>query len=153
MPRKSVKRVEEAEHIINLDADAFAPNRWHVVRHIRGGSFKWDPTKMKLYLSKFQRDSKSIPGSQLFKELASRPIFNANLLDYLLAHPYLIPEEWKTDERGRTRYIFFWGTIYRNVGGDLCVRCLYWTGEKWWWSDHWVKFEWTAQYPAALRAA
>jgi len=38
---------------------------------------------------------------------------NANVLDYLLAHPELIPEDWKN------KYVFFWGTIYRYSSGGL----------------------------------
>jgi hypothetical protein len=33
--------------------------------------------------------------NSLREELIARPVFNANLLDYLLKNPHLIPAEWK----------------------------------------------------------
>jgi hypothetical protein len=119
--------VKLVERVIDLDADPFAPNNWKVEKHQHGGSFKWDPKQVQFYLSEPQRKEKSIEGNKLHKELEGKPVFNANLLDYLLAHPNLIPEEWKQDEKGRTRYIFFWGTIYRGSGDATCM-CVASTG-------------------------
>ena len=69
---------------------------------------------------------------------------NANILDYLLAHPELIPEEWKG------KYIFFWGTIYRLSDGRLCVRYLIWNGSEWDWSYDWLDDDFNSDSPAAL---
>lgn len=135
------------EHIINCDADPFVPNGWKVEEHRKGGRFKWDASQVALYLSKGQRDGKVIEGNKLRKELADKPVYNATVLDYLLANPDLIPEEWKG------KYVFFWGTIYRGSGGDLCVRYLYWYGGRWGWGDGWLGSGWDDFSPAAVPAS
>jgi hypothetical protein len=145
--------VKLVEHVIDLDADPFVPNNWKVEKHQQGGSFKWDPKQVQFYLSEPQRKEKSIEGNKLRKELEGKPVFNANLLDYLLAHPHLIPEDWKQDEKGRTRYIFFWGTIYRHSDDYLYVRCLDWGDGGWDWGHGWLDRGWIVDGPAALRAS
>jgi hypothetical protein len=144
--------VKALEHIINCDADPFVPAGWSVEEHQKGGSFKWNSAEVQFYLSKLQKQGKVIKGDELRKELAGKPVLNANVLDYLLAHPHLIPEAWKKDERGFTRYIFFWGTIYRNSGGSLFVRYLGWGGDRWRWDCRWLGCGWSDDDPAALRA-
>ena len=111
------------EHIVNLNDDPSIPNEsWKVYKHQRNGIFKWNPNEIQLYLSEKQKSGKSINGDKLRKELEGKQVFNANLLDYLLGHPHLIPEDWEKDEHGHTRHIFFWGTIYRN---PMYYKCLY----------------------------
>lgn len=107
------------EHIIDCDADPFVPEGWSVAEHRNGGAFKWNATNVSLHLDEGQRDGRWIEGNKLRKELANKPVLNANVLDYLLAHPHLIPEEWKG------KAVFFWGTIYCDRGGGLCVRYLF----------------------------
>jgi hypothetical protein len=145
-------KVKILRHVINLNADPFIPNGWKVKHHEQGGSFKWDPAQVQFYLSEPQRKEKMIEGTTLRKALGGKSVFNANLLDYLLAHPGLIPEEWKQDGKGRTLYIFFWGSIYRSLSGGLCVRCLYWHDGSWRWSCIYLGDDWDVQFPAALRA-
>ncbi|MEK7576265.1 MAG: hypothetical protein AAB482_01085 [Patescibacteria group bacterium] len=140
-------------HLIDCDADPFTPNGWKVEEHRKGGELTWDQTKVNLYLSSNQIGDRVIKGDKLRRELASEPVLNANVLDYLFAHPDLIPEEWKVDAEGRTRYIFFWGTIYRDSGGGLCVRCLYWYGGRWLWFCDWLAHGWYVDGPAALLAS
>lgn len=134
------------EHVIDCDANPFVPNGWKVEEHQKGGQFKWDTAKVALYLSQFQKDG-VIEGNKLRKELVGKPVLNANVLDYLLAHPHLIPEEWKG------KYLFFWGTIYRGSGGRLCVRCLRWGGGRWHWYCDWLFRDWFDGGPAVLRAS
>ena len=88
-----------------------------------------------------------IRGTELREELKGKPVLNANVLDYLLKHPELIPEEWKG------KAVFFWGTIYRDSRGNLCVRCLYWDGSRWYWSHNWLDDFWLADNLALLLAA
>ncbi len=57
---------------------------------------------------------------------------NVNVLDYLLANPSLIPEEWKG------KNVFFRGTIDRNSDGLLYGRCLHWFGSEWSSSLDWL---------------
>ena len=143
----------ETNHVIDLDADPFVPNGWSVEEHKKGGEFKWDPKKIQLHLSENQKGDKYVGGNKLRRELVSLPTLNANVLDYLLKHPELSPEDWKRDEKGNTRYIFFWGTIYRHSGGDLYVRYLCWDRGEWRWRCGWLDGGWYRDSPAAVSAS
>jgi hypothetical protein len=79
-----------------------------------------------LYLSAEQMHGEITQGYKLREELKDKNVLNACIFDALFANPNLIPEDWKQDKQGRTRYIFFWGTIFRGADGRLYVRCLYW---------------------------
>jgi hypothetical protein len=103
---------------------------------------EWNPAKVCLHLSPNQQSGKIIKGHKLRKELEKEPVLNANVCDYLLAHPELIPEEWKG------KHIFFWGTIYRGSDGDLYVRYLYWCGSQWHWDYYWLGDDWSSDNPA-----
>ena len=131
------------ERLIDCDVNPFIPNGWSVEEHKKGGMFKFNPEKISLHLSKKQKKG-SIGGHDLRKELSDKPVINANVLDYLLAHPELIPEEWKG------KYIFFWGTIYRRSDGGLYVRGLYGDGSKWGWGCRWLDIDFNSGCPAAL---
>lgn len=131
------------KHIIDCDADPFCPESWQVVEHRKGGQLEWDPTKMELYLCE-QEKTGSIQGNELRKILADKPVLNACVLDYLLANPHLIPEEWKG------KAIFFWGTIYRSSDGNLYVRYLDWYGKGWGWSDFWLDTYTSEDLPATV---
>lgn len=150
-------------HFIDLNANPFIPGYdWKVKQHQGGDYLKWDSAKVQLYLCKSQQNGKSISGKKLSKELRGKSVLNANVLDYLLAHPYLIPDEWKGDEYRLN--IFFWGTIYEN-SDDLYVRYLYFDNSKWkshyrelkgWWGFGYCQLHggvWGIEDPAALRAA
>lgn len=132
------------DHAIDCDADPFVPDGWSVEEHQKGGVFKWDPDKVTFYLSGGQKPGRWIKGNKLRKELADKPVLNANVLDYLLAHPHLIPEEWKR------KPMFFWGTIYRDQRGDRCVRCLLWDEGRWQWRAHNIDFDWDDFHYAAI---
>ncbi|EKD56250.1 MAG: hypothetical protein ACD_58C00247G0001 [uncultured bacterium] len=135
--------IKYLEQLIDCDSMPFIPNGWSVKDHKKGGFFKFDPAKISLYLSKKQNKG-SVGGRDLLKDLADKLVINANVLDYLLAHPELIPEEWKG------KFVFFWGTIYRDSDGDLHVRCLNWDGSKWIWIYGWLDYNFYSGSPAAL---
>ncbi|MBI4281254.1 hypothetical protein HY625_00350 [Candidatus Uhrbacteria bacterium] len=122
---RGIARVERILHLIDLDAEPYIPDGWKKEEHTKGVQFEWNPKKVQIYLSKKQKGEKYIKGNRLRRELAKKPVFNANLLDYLLAHPEIIPDEWKG------RAVFFWGTIYRLADDGLVVRCLCWNGGQW----------------------
>lgn len=115
------------KHIIDTDADPFIPEGFTLMEHKKSGLLKLDVLKISLYLSEKQKRG-GIKANNLKKELSSKPVMNANVLDYLLEHQELIPEEWKSES------IFFWGTIYCDLHNNPCVRYLYWLGSKWYWS-------------------
>ncbi|OJI06917.1 hypothetical protein BK004_02160 [bacterium CG10_46_32] len=133
-------------HVIDCDADPFLSESWSVEQHVKGGQLEWDPAKVALYLTE-EQNCGSIKGDKLREELKSRHVLNANVLDYLLANPHLIPEAWKG------KYVFFWGTIYRGPGGDLYVRCLDWGGDGWRWGCYWLDDGWRASNPALVLAS
>ncbi len=147
------------KHIVDLDADPFIPDFallralgykrsvWSVHQHCRGGKFVWDPRQVALYRSVNQQHPKTVPGRQPRRELKDQSVFNANLLDFLLAHKRLIPPDWKN------KLVCFWGTLYREAGGRVLVRCLCWSQEFGWNSTcQQVNFEPFRHYsPAAVR--
>lgn len=139
-------------HEIDLDVAPYEPEGLTAVEHRKGGQFIWDPSKVRLYLSPNQIGDKTIKGSVLCEELAGLPVFNANLLDYLLLYQHLIPKDWQNDESGKPRYIHFPGTKYRGTGGGLYVRCLYFGGGHWDWYYGWLDSGWLCHCPSALRA-
>lgn len=134
-------------HVINCDADPHCPDGWTVEEHTKGGQFEWNPDAVSLHLDEGQQDGRVIKGNELRKKLAKQPVLNSCVLDYLLANPQLIPDEWKS------KLVFFWGTIYRSSGGRLYVRCLYWGGGRWYWSYRWLGNDWRGRSPAAVRAS
>ncbi len=143
--------VREVEHIVDLDAKPLIPfSDWRVEEHKPGGKFKWNPDQVVFHLSPSQQDGKTIQGEKLLAEVATLSPYNANLLDYLLDRPHLIPESWKQDEKGQTRFIYFWGTIYRDSGGNLFVRCPHWHGGRWQAGYGWLGVGWDGRRPAAV---
>ena len=123
--------IKELHPVIDLDNDPIAFNDWKIKEHKKGGQFKWDPAKVDLFLDNEQRIG-GITGKKLRKKIAHIGIFNVNLLDYLLANPSLIPDQWKVDAKGATCFIFFWGTVYyRPSDQGLYVRCLHFNVCRW----------------------
>lgn len=146
--RLTAEEITATLHIINCDADPFVPSGLAGVEsHQKSGQFVFDPSKIDLYLSKKQKIGKVIKGDELLKELANKPVLNANVLDYLLAHPELIPESWKG------KAVFFWGTIYRGSFGFLFVRCLCFRDGEWHSDYSWLDRDWLGSNPAALLAS
>lgn len=121
-------------------------NNWTVKHHNRDlDQLDLDMSKIELYLSKKQQGSDGcINGNQLRKELDGKLVLNANVIDFLLAHQYLIPEEWKGNS------IFFWGTIYCD-GSDNSLFVRYLLYDDYGWScccgyldDEWLSWDYAA---------
>lgn len=124
---------------------------WVKVQRRKDGLYV-DGRKVVLHLSERQKGGRVLKGYELRDELTGKPVLNANVLDALYENPHLIPEDWKKDEAGNIRYIFFWGTIFRSPGPDgLCVRDLYFGGGTWRRSCGWLDGGWGG-VPAALLA-
>jgi len=131
------------------------PDGYAVEEHHKGGQLVFDPDRVWFYLSDDQKNNnKFIVGWSLRRELANMPVMNANVLDFLLANPDLIPEDWKMNAMGDTPHIFFWGTVYRShVPYRTIVRYLCWSVDSWVWSDHWIGDSWDRTAPAAMYAS
>jgi hypothetical protein len=138
------KQAEESKIVVDLDADPFVPKGLTVTEHKKGGQFEFNPAKVSLYLSKGQQDSNWIKGTDLQKELGGQPVLNVNLFDFYLAHPRLIPEDWKGKK------VFFWGTVYHDADGNLYVCCLSWDGAQWNWDLRWLEDNWFEFCPAVV---
>ena len=147
---EAVRRINSGEWIaqpnirlIDCNTAPFVPENWSVEQHIKGGLITFDSTKITLWLSDQQKNGR-VTGYELRQELTNKPVLNANVLDYLLAHQKEIPEEWKN------QYTFFWSTIYRDSDGDVVVRCLVWDGSQWRWGFSWLDIDFGSDRPAAL---
>lgn len=115
--------------------------------HKKMGKIAWKKDGMSLYLSEKQRNGNYIGGNDLRKELESQPVLNATVLDYLIEHPELYPEDWKG------KYIYFWGTIFRDSDGDLCVRFGCWSEGRVVSDCDWLDDVWGGRRPAASLAS
>lgn len=120
---------QTTKHVIDCDTAPFIPRGLEVHNHIKGGQLEWNPQKVMLYLPEKQKTGWVI-GFKIYDEIMRQPVLNANVLDYLLQHTELIPEEWEEKE------IHFWGTIYRTSPSSIDlikVRFLYrnWKDGKW----------------------
>ncbi len=144
---KGIWEAKEANHVIDCCADPFLPEGWKVEEHQKGVPIKWTESLVTLYIADDQKDGKWMKGDVLREVLKSQRVLNANVLDFLLKHPELIPEEWKTQR------VYFWGTIYRDSDGDLYVRFLCWYGDGWFWRYDWLGVDWGVSYPAAVLAS
>ena len=135
----------KTKHIINTNKKPLLPKdyeSWKIESHIKNG--KVDLSKIELYLSEKQKTG-YIEGNDLLKELEGKNVLNANVLDYLLEHPDLIPSKWKG------KHVYFWGTIYRDFDGGLCVRCLVSDGKSWDWRYYWLDDNFFGSFdPAAV---
>ena len=134
------------EHSINLDE--LAPDSvFTVEEHKKGGGLLWKPELVELH-SLYGQKTEVVTGDDYRKEYTGKHTFNACLLEYLLAHSYLIPELWKGLR------IFFWGTINRDpLNGNLYVRFLLWEDDKWQFRYHWLKNRMATSDVAALLVA
>lgn len=138
---------------INCDKTPKIPHtNWSIESHKKQGKILWEPEKISFYLSDKQKTDRII-GNDLQKGLEDKPVLNANVLDFLLENPHLIPESWKQDEQDRTRYIFFWGTIFRGSDEYLVVRDLCWGGGGWFSGCGWLDYGFDGQSPAAVCAS
>jgi hypothetical protein len=139
------------EHVVDCGQLVFCPKGWTVLPDKEQipsrvqGIINWNSDLVKLHLSPNQKGGKRIKGNELRKELVEGkvPVYTAHVLDYLLANPSLIPEEWKG------KAIFFWGTIYRSSGGNLYVRYFVWGGTGWSWGCSWLDNDWVGVNPSA----
>lgn len=122
----------------------FIPDGWTIEED--NGQTSFDPSDFALHLEPEQENS-YLEGTVLRERLKGKNTMSAAVLDYLLEHPDLIPEEWKG------KWVLFWGTVYRDSFGDPCVRCLYWRGGRWGWGSSWVGGDWNGNGPALVRAS
>jgi hypothetical protein len=140
---------DREEHVVDCSLPPFVPEGWTIAEESEQiasrlkGKFAITPETLALYLDPGQDDG-WIVGTDLRTRLAGKTVLPANVLDYLLVHPELIPESWKWHS------VFFWGTIYSNAVDGLSVRYPHWSGESWSWSYYWLGYECGFGHPAAV---
>lgn len=148
---------------VNLDAPPKLPFDGAEVKENAGGGWvKVERRKTGLYvngkkivlhLDEGQKDGKVMVGTKLKEALTGKSVEHPNILDALMEHTHLIPDDWKQDGQGRTIYIFFWAVVFRHRGGFLYVRCLYWDFGAWQTDCGWLGSGWDGRNPAAVRAS
>lgn len=81
-----------------------------------------------------------IKGEEKLKRLkeSGKIRLDADIFFALWENQHLIPESWKEQVNGNTRFIYFDGTVLRALKGPACIICLYWD-EKWKWSLDWLE--------------
>jgi len=97
----------------------------------------------------------SVKGEAKLERLkaAGHTRLDAKIFQTLWEDQQLIPESWKEKIDGKTRYIFFDGTILLRPGGRRCILCLYWSGGWWSWDSYWLGDGWDANDPSAVLAS
>ena len=142
--------------VVDLDVKPWVPSGYFVEQHVKGGQFAFDAEKVVLYWDDGQLSEDLIVGKELYenlkKKLKDKVLYNANLLDFLLSHSYLIPKDWKLQQ------VVFWGTIYYNGKGSQldngkgsqCVRYLYWHEDMWQWGDYWLGRHFGDHHPTVV---
>lgn len=131
-------------NVIDCESNPFVPDGWKIDEHFACGFVEFTPKNVSLYMPKKQEKG-NIGGNHLWTELWNKPFMNANVLDHLLAHPEIIPEEWKG------KCIFFWGTFYKDEHGIICVRYLKFLGNsKWSWGKRGLGCDFSSDSPAAI---
>ncbi len=137
-------------HVIDCTLEPSIPKGWSIkpedqIASRFQGELIWSPEKIRLHLDEAQQEG-TILGNKLKKKLEGQLVLPTNVGDYLIAHSALISSDLKG------KFVFFWGTIYRDSIDCLCVRYLYWDGRSWDWSHIWLDTDWAVQYPAAVLA-
>ncbi|MFA6604181.1 MAG: hypothetical protein WCT10_05115 [Patescibacteria group bacterium] len=122
-------------HLIDCDARPLTKYGWSIrsedqLPNVVHDQIEFDPTNVVFHLDDAQKKG-VVLGHDLKQKLAGKTVYNARVLDYLLAHPEIIPESWKTYEQDHIRYTVFWGTVYRDPDGDQRVCYLYWINSRW----------------------
>jgi hypothetical protein len=97
----------------------------------------------------------SIKGDEKLKRLKKSGYIrlDAKIFQTFWENQHLIPESWKEEVNGNTRYIFFDGTILRSPYGRRCALCLCWLGGEWRWGCYWLGNDWHAGDPSAVLAS
>ena len=150
--------IKPIDHVIDLGSPARLPFDGAVLEvhrgagivklERRGDDLCLNGKPLGLFFSRKQKNGKMVEGHTLRKELEKRGgNVSAKVLDYLVEHPELYPENWKKDSQ------VFWDDIFRDPSdGDLCVRCGCWSEGKVISSYRWLDGAWLVNLPAASSA-
>ena len=108
---------------INCDSDpANDEAGWIIVSSQKDGTYQLTAGDIKTV--SFESKTTAIQAEKIVQKLNGSGL-NACVLDYLLEHPEMIPEAWKT------KHVVFAGTIFKDAGGNRCVKALYFFDGSW----------------------
>lgn len=150
--RERAGLVQLEKYVIDCSAVPHVPEGWEIrpedqIKSCVTGLFDFNHSNVTLFdTEEFQ--SKGTDGYDLLLVHEGQPVLLANVLEYLLRYPELIPEAWKKG------IIIFWGTIYRHPDGAKVVRFLRWAT----WDDSyyeeylWLGQQWEDFFQAAVFA-
>lgn len=113
--------------------------------HYHDGKKAFEPKALQLHLEPEQK-SGYISGTELFERMKGKGL-NSNVLDYLYEHQELVPDEWKDG-----RLMYFWGTVFAAVSGNLYVRSFYWSEGVCYRDYGWLGNAWRSDRPAVVSA-
>lgn len=143
----------KTEYVIDFDSEAVCPEGlkvasadWQIESRVRGLR---KPEKIQVYLLGI--DLKPAhplnKGYLILKELHLRgeDVLGAQLLDFYLKHPNLVPEEVKTGD-----WVGFWGTIYEGESNNMYVRCFQWDGTRFFQGRFRLGDLWTKSFKVAV---
>lgn len=128
------------QHVIDTDQDPLLPYSFLTLeKHDRRGKISIDPTKITLA---GENDKGTV--EDVLKKYEKRNPANGNILDYLLQHPELVPEEWNN------YYLFFPGTLYRGREGYWRVPYARWASSAWLRCAYWLRNTWDSDCRVVL---
>ena len=100
--------------------------------------------EINLYVFNPNDAGKSLTGHEVRRAFASYRVLNACILDALLKHQDLVPEEWKL------AMVFFWGTILKGINDHLFVEALVFKDGRFVRITMPLDCKWITRFPAAL---
>lgn len=112
---------------IELGRGPFVPSYWKLDQHVGHGDFIYNPRGLRIYRPAVENGSSILVESIDWLRDGPPDPCNANLLDWYLNNPFLIPDTLK-DFR-----LLFPGTTYLNGLKNRCIRGLKWCPEGWNW--------------------
>ncbi len=99
---------------------------WDTTTFKRQGTLMWEPSRLSIFQIPLQLEGYSgIQGTQIFKAAEAQPVPNINLMQFLLQHPFLVPE-WVKDGW----YLYFPIPVYWERRGPAYVRYIYWNHKR-----------------------
>jgi len=126
-PEEQLLVVQPGQLMIDCNAHPKVPDMWQLGKHSMGlGQWAWNPQKIMLNDLEFV-DAEFTEHAAIEQYCFSFGYVpaNADILDFLLEHPNLIPSEWKG------KLVYFCGTTYESEDAKM-VRCLAWGGYHGW---------------------
>jgi hypothetical protein len=126
-----------------IEAHIRGPVRARITRK-RDGILYIAKRPVLLACSQAQPDRGFVEGTRLRDELSRDGAVNINLLNFLVAHPRLIPASWAEYE------VFAWGTIKRSPRGFVVVPYLRKIGGRWHVRERWIGDMWSFLSRAAM---